>query len=187
MSRSGHESGANGRTISIVECMVGNEIHAVAINLDESPLASLMRRKGKNGSSYLTMEEFNAGERLRTDFTLGCLMPRVSANWSASVSGGRRRAHDSTANITENALSARMRLRKALGAVGPELSGVLADVCCYLKGIETVELERKWPARSAKVMLKAALGALARHYSPPARQQPLRQWGAEDFRPSIGQ
>jgi Domain of unknown function (DUF6456) len=187
MTGSSHKSGAIGRTISIVERAVGNDIRALAVNLDESPLATLMRRKDKNGACYLTLAEFNAGERLRTDFTLGCLMQRVSANWSAAVSGGRRGAHDSTANLTETALSARMRLQKALSAVGPELSGVLADVCCYLKGIETVELERQWPARSAKVMLKAALGALARHYNPPVRQQSIRQWGAEDFRPSISQ
>ena len=130
-----------------------------------------MRRKGKNGASYLTMAEFNAGERLRTDFTLGCLMQRVSANWSAAVSGGRRGAHDSTANLTETALSARMRLQKAMSAVGPELRAFWQMFAAILKGIETVELERQWPARSAKVMLKAALGALARHYNPPARQQ----------------
>ncbi len=179
--------GTRDRNIGLAEKMMDGEMRVVAVNLSESPLATLMRRKGKDGSAMLSPDEFNAGERLRADFTRGCLMQRVSANWSAAVSGGRRGAHDGAANLTEAALSARMRVERAMAAVGPELSGVLIDVCCFLKGIETVELERQWPARSAKVMLKAALGALARHYGPAPvnKASGIRHWGAEGYRPSI--
>lgn len=165
----------------------GGQIESVAVNLSESPLAQLMRRKGRGGEAFLTPAEFRAGERLRADYTRGQIMPRLGANWEASVSSGRR--DGGFAELTDAALAARIRVENAIRAVGPELAGVLIDVCCFLKGMETVEMERGWPVRSAKVVLKTALGVLSRHYYPDAgrdrRPRQLLHWGAEDFRPAI--
>ncbi len=176
----------NHRDISTATVGVGGAVETVAVNLAESPLGQLMRRRGKNGEEFLTQHEFRAGERLRSDYTRGQIMPRLGANWVASVSSGRR--DGGVAELTDTALAARMRVEKAVQAVGPELSGVLIDVCCFLKGMETVEMERGWPARSAKVVLKAALAALSRHYNPAwgHTQRPVLHWGADDYRPSIG-
>jgi hypothetical protein len=155
------------------------------VNLAESPLALLARRKTKNGDSFLSEPEWRAGERLRADYTRAQIMPRMGANWQAAVSSGRRA--NGVADLTDSALAARQRVDMAINAVGPELAGVLIDVCCFLKGLETVERERSWPARSAKIVLKAALGALGRHYAPapPKRARNLLHWGAENYRPSI--
>jgi hypothetical protein len=96
------------------------------------------------------------------------------------------------AELTEAALSARLRLERALAAVGPEFSGVLVDFCCFLKGIEDIETARGWPKRSAKLVLLPALSALARHYglSPSAQgrigRNEMRHWGSDDFRPTVG-
>jgi len=160
----------------------------VIINLSESPLAQLMRRKDRKGVPFLSEAEFRAGERLRADYTRGQIMPRLGANWVATVSSGRRDGGNGIAELTEAALAARIRVENALAAVGPELSGVLVDVCCFLKGLELVEVERGWPVRSAKIVLKTALGALSRHYEPQAKRQAQKRvlhWGAEDYRPRI--
>ena len=159
-----------------------------AINKAESPLSALYARISASGERFLTRHEFEAGERLRLDFTKGMLMPRVSANWQASVSAGRRSGEcNGVLDLTDSALAARQRVEKATAALGGELGGVATDICCFLKGFEQVELERKWPKRSAKFMLKAALSVLALHYWPRTESRvPTRHWGAGDFKPRIG-
>ena len=188
MANAAQKSGAARRMIGLADIVIEGVARTVAVNLDESPLASLMRRRDSGGRAYLSGEEFDAGERLRMDFTHSQLIQRVSANWSAPVSHGPRAAHDSLANLTDNALAARQRVEQALAAVGPELSGTLVDICCFLKGMEQVERDRQWPARSAKLMLKAGLAALHRHYHPPRNPIPrgIRHWGGEGYRPGIG-
>jgi len=172
------------RDIGTMTIDLGGSSETVAVNWSESPLGQLMRRKGRDGQAFLTAGEFQAGERLRADYTRGQIMPRLGANWVASVSSGRR--DGGIADLTDAALGARIRVENAIRAVGPELSGILIDVCCFLKGMETVEMERGWPVRSAKIVLKTALGALSRHYNPNGqRPRQTLHWGAEDYRPVI--
>ena len=183
------QGNGEGREIELVEVAAPEGPIVVPVNLAESPLAMLARRRGKDGRPFLGKDEWRAGERFRADYTRGQIMPRLGANWVASVSSGKRGAGGGVAELTDAALAARFRVEKAIEAVGPELSGVLVDICCFLKGLELVETERGWPVRSAKVVLKAALGALARHYDPGSRapRQPAHalHWGAEGYRPAI--
>lgn len=169
----------------------GDRDRNVLVNLDESPVASLARRAGKNGEPWLSSDLAAAAERLRRDFEVGQLQPRITANWSASVSDGRRSGDGSgLKDLTDMALAARLRFDRAMREVGPELSGILIDICCFLKRLETVERERQWPGRSAKLVLRMALTSLARHYglAPVATGRAsaeLRHWGADDYRPAI--
>lgn len=136
----------------------------VTIDEAESPLVWLARRKGRDGRPLIDGYQLAAGERLRSEFTRGQMMPRITSNWQAAVSTGTRGAGGGAANVTEMALASRQRFRHALDAVGPEFSGLLVDVCCFLKRLEDVERERQWPARSAKVVLQLGLDKLARHF-----------------------
>lgn len=162
----------------------------VTVNHDESPLSWLRRRRDRDGRPLVDAAEFAAGERLRADYTRGQLMPRITANWSAAVAS-RLRGGDGASEITEVALAARLRVERALTAVGPELGGLLVDFCCFLKGLEEIERERRWPARSAKVALRMALSALARHYGLAQeargreRAPKIVHWGTEDYRPTV--
>jgi hypothetical protein len=129
----------------------------------ESPLLWLARRKGTDGRPLIEPHHLQAGERLRADFTLAQMMPRTTSNWHSPIAGPRRDGR-AGASPTERALDAKRRTRDALDDVGPEFAGLLLDVCCFLKRLEDVERERRWPARSAKVVLQLALEKLARHY-----------------------
>jgi hypothetical protein len=120
----------------------------------------------------------------KTAFTIGNLMPSIGVNWDVTGSGSRA---NGVLEITDAALAARQRVERALDAVGPELTGVLVDVCCFLKGLGAVERERQWPVRSAKLIVKTALAALDRHYHPaPSRPRPrIIHWGTDDYRPVL--
>lgn len=155
-------------------------------NLKESALAPLARLKDRGGEPFLPLAAFDAGERLAADFTRGQMQPRITASWEPrlEMSGGRRSAGGG--EISDSAMAARDRFARAVEAMGPELSGVAVDVCCFGKGLELVERERLWPARSAKLMLRAALLALARHYAPPVVEgRRKHHWGDGDFRPRM--
>jgi hypothetical protein len=159
---------------------------AVRRNLQESPLFPLLRLREKDGRSFLSQDAVSAGERLAADFDFAGLQPRITASWEPRLSARAKGAPPPDVELADNRLAARTRIARAVEAMGPELSGVALDVCCFGKGLETVERERQWPARSAKLMLRAALLSLARHYAPPPSRSRPRHWGDEDFRPKMG-
>lgn len=168
------------------------EQRIVRRNLDDSPLSSLSRLRDKAGAAYFPPDAIEAGEHLARDFERAHLQPRITASWEPRLAQSQKGQRPASVDLSDNALAARNRVTKALLALGPELSGVALDVCCFAKGLEIVERERQWPARSAKLMLRTALMALARHYAPQtarpssAASMALRHWGEAGYRPEIG-
>ena len=146
------------------EIMTGTGAISVLVNDSESPLAWLARRKGRDGRTMISPNQFIAGEKLRADFTRGQLSPRVTSDWSAPTGGRSRTFRGGAGEMTDLVIASRQRVRLAMEACGPEFSGLLMDVCCFLRGLEEVERERGWPLRSAKIVLQLALDRLARHY-----------------------
>lgn len=163
---------------------IDGETTHVTRNLAESPLSALERLKGRAGEAYFPREAMAAGERLHADFTRGQLQPQITMRFEPRLGTSVRGGRGAVADLSDTTVAARLRVNRALAALGPELSGVALDICCFMKGLETVERERQWPPRSAKLMLKTALMALHRHYTPPPRRE-TRHWGEEGFRPEI--
>ncbi|MBX9588126.1 MAG: hypothetical protein K2X43_02405 [Hyphomonadaceae bacterium] len=157
----------------------------------EGALAWLRRRKDKDGRRLITEVQYDAGEMLAADFWHGQMSPRVTADWSAVAPARRmRRATPGVGvDMRDKVVAARQRLRRALEAVGPELAGILIDVCCHDVGLEAAGQAAGWPQRAARVVLDLALTRLARHYGLLAPERPaaqrLRHWGDVDYRPTL--
>ena len=157
----------------------------------EGSLSWLRGRKDKDGRPLITEAQFSAGERLAADFWHAQLSPRVTANWSAMAPSQRVRRSTPGAGVEMNdaVVAARQRVSRALDAVGPELAGILVDVCCLDVGLEAAGQAAGWPRRSAKVVLDLALTRLARHYGLIAPERPLasrlRHWGDDTYRPTL--
>lgn len=143
--------------------------HYVVVNAAESPL-SLLAQRGLIGAV-----SFEAGEKLRRDYTIGQLTARMGVDYAAPVGG-----HAFRPDLTETVVAARQRFNAALRAAGPGLADVLFDVCCYLFSLEDCEKARGWPRGSARVVLGLALERLAAHYgmTAPAAAR-TRVWTAD--------
>jgi hypothetical protein len=142
----------------------GSGERRLRFNLAESPLLVLGRKRDKGGAAYLSADLIEAGERLREDFELAQMGPRVTQNWDKFLTAGSDRGTSGTRGPAEGPTDARARVAKAMEALGPGLSDIVFRICCFLEGLETAEKRLGWSARSGKVVLKIALERLAVHY-----------------------
>ncbi len=115
----------------------------------------------RTASCYLEPELVSAAERLREDFELAQMGPRVAQNWERFLTGSDRGGFRGDSGMAEGPSAARDRVAAALRDLGPGLGDVALRVCCFLEGVETAEQRLGWAARSGKVVLRIALAAAA--------------------------
>ena len=140
----------------------GSKRRGVRYNATESPLSALSRRKDKNGKPFLSSDLVAAGERLREDFELAQMGPRITQNWEKFLTGGAR-GDFSGVSGSGGSDAARNRVMTALSDLGPGLGDVVLRCCCFLEGMESVERRMGWSARSGKIVLRIALLRLRSH------------------------
>jgi hypothetical protein len=134
---------------------------SVTVNLAESPLGWLMAR------GLVTARQHEAGERLRGDWTIAGLGPRVTMRWDAAPQSRVARGPRGTIDPTLAQIDAKRRFDAAVGAVGAGLSDVLWRVVCAGEGLEAAEKALGWPKRAGKLVLLMALDRVADHYGLP--------------------
>ncbi len=131
----------------------GRAARSVTVNMAESPLGWLKAR------GLVDDRQYEAGERLRGDWTVAQMAPRVTMRWDAGAATTGDQLDPTLAQI-----AARRRTDDALDAVGAGLSDVLWRIVCAGEGMETAERALGWPARAGRVVLTLALDRLADHY-----------------------
>ena len=133
-------------------------------NTAESPVAVLGRRRDKDGRLFLEPDLVVAAERLREDFELAQMGPRLAQNWDRFLTGPERGGARTEANAADGPRNARDRVAAALRELGPGLGDMVLRCCCFLEGLEVAEKRMGWSARSGKIVLRIALQRLRRHY-----------------------
>lgn len=133
-------------------------------NTAESPVGVLGRRRDRDGKPFLEPDLVEAAERLREDFELAQMGPRVAQNWDRFLTGADRGAFQPDSGLGEGPGQARGRVAAALRDLGPGLGDIALRCCCFLEGLEVAEKRMGWAARSGKIVLRIAFMRLRRHY-----------------------
>jgi hypothetical protein len=133
-------------------------LRSVTVNGAESPLGWLLAR------ALITRRQFDAGERLRSDWERAQLAPRVTMSWDAApVASGRGGTADCI-DATAAQIDAKRRFEQAVEAAGTGLADILWRIVCAGEGMREAESALGWPARAGKLVLSFALDRVADYY-----------------------
>ncbi|WP_127752358.1 DUF6456 domain-containing protein [Devosia sp. 1566] len=146
---------------------------------------------GKDDEAFLQAHHLLAAERLMRLVDRARLTPRVTMSYDPARVGGGRGGGNAALEMSDAAADARKRLGQIAAAMPGDCWGVVIDVCGFSKGLQTVETERQWPRRSAKLVLRIGLEQLARLWglsgsASGPEQSRARGWLAERL-PLIGE
>jgi hypothetical protein len=116
---------------------------------------------------HVTCRQFDAGERLRSDWERAQLAPRVTMAWDAAPVTRGRGGSATAADLNGAQLDAKRRFDHAIAAAGAGLSDILWRIVCAGEGMRDAETALGWPARAGKLVLRFALDRVADYYRIP--------------------
>jgi len=133
----------------------------------ESPLSVLARRKRNSGGAWLTPELVAAGLRFRESWEIAHLGGELTRDWDKLVAGRISSAGGKGAGggAVTRRLEAEQGLAAAIRSLGPDMAETVIMAVCQEQGMEDIENQLDYPARSGKIVLRIALNTLARHYA----------------------
>jgi hypothetical protein len=152
------ERGLEGGIASKSSASAGRPLRSVTVNAAESPLGWLLAR------GLVSQRQYDAGERLRSDWERAGLAPRVTMSWDAAPIARGRGGSAPEPDLSGAQIDARRRFDAAIASAGPGLSDILWRVVCAGEGMREAESALGWPARAGKLVLTIALDRVAAHY-----------------------
>jgi len=123
-----------------------------------------MPRSIQTEPSFLAPHHVAAADRFERLVQRAQLTPRLTMSYSPAGVGGRNRSGNGVETASEGAAEARLKLSRLAGLLPADCWGVVFDVCGLGKGLQQVETERRWPRRSAKLVLRIGLDQLAAQF-----------------------
>ena len=131
---------------------------SVTVNMTESPLGWLLSR------GLVSRRQYDAGERLRSDWERAQLAPRVTMSWDAAPVARGRGGAGTDPDLSGAQIDAKRRFEAAIAAAGSGLADILWRVVCAGEGMRDAETALGWPARAGKLVLAFALDRVADYY-----------------------
>ncbi|WP_081774312.1 DUF6456 domain-containing protein [Sphingomonas sp. URHD0057] len=136
----------------------GRSIRSVTVNIAESPLGWLFAR------GFVSPRQFDAGERLRSDWERAQLAPRVTMAWDSAPIARGRSGSAPQPDLSGAQIDAKRRFNDAVASAGPGLADILWRIVCAGEGMREAESALGWPARAGKLVLTFALDRVADYY-----------------------
>jgi hypothetical protein len=148
---------------------------------DDDVLSRLGASRDAKAPAFLGPHHLLAAERLEQLIRRAQLAPRVTMSYNPAAVGGGGRSANGVETASQGAADARLRLSRLAALLPADCWGVLFDVCGLGKGLQVVETERRWPRRSAKLVLRIGLDQLASQFglraqATGAEQGKTRGW-----------
>ena len=118
----------------------------------------------KSDPPLLAPHHVAAAVRLEGLIRRALLGPRLTMSYDPANSGGSRKSGgNAVVELSDTAAQARLKLNLLAMRLSTHCWNVAFDVCGMSKGLQTIETERTWPRRSAKLVLRIALDQPAGH------------------------
>ena len=162
------------------------QTNGVRKNLAHGTLGTLTI--GKNGAPpFMLQHHVEAARRVEKLVELAQMRQRTTMSYDPTRVGDTSGSSCVGPELGERAIDARNALNLCLGKLPSDCADVVLDVCGLQKGLQLVEQERRWPRRSAKMILRVGLEQVAAHFGLIAsvtgsQSNKPRQWMQHGFR-----
>ena len=128
---------------------------------DANTVLRLAASHDDDGHPFLLPHHLAAASRLERLIERSRLIPRVTMSYDPTSVGGHGRASNAAGDLSDGAADARQKLNRLAQSIPADCWGAMFDICGLGKGLQTIEAERRWPRRSAKLVLRIGLEHLA--------------------------
>lgn len=118
----------------------------------------------RDNAPFLLPHHVEAARRLAHTFERSRLRQRVTMSYDPTRTGGRSSGSPVQGELSASAADARKQLADIAAMMPADCWAVLFDICGLDRGLQDVELERDWPRRGGKLVLRIALSHLAAHF-----------------------